>query len=234
MTSRGYSATETGETETYGGWGPAPQGPAGPLPGRAGKRRIPLRGALAACALLVCAGVAAAVLLAVPGGSHRQGSPGSPSDAVSVRQSVTQLASTVAQSATDRSRVIAAIDGVQNCSLQPAAGQSALESVIADRRRSVTGLQRIAAGRIPATSPAADDLMTTLNAAISDDVSYLSWMSDIAGGHASCGGDPAADPNFAAAQAESARTNADKQQFVSLWNPLAARYRQPTYKASDF
>ena len=45
--------------------------------------------------------------------------------------------------------------------------------------------------------------------------------------------DPA-DPNFAAAKAESDRTNLDKETFVEEWNPLAQRYGKPTYQSSDF
>ena len=240
MTSRGYSDTGTtspgaqaGTPETYGGWGPAPQGPPGQAPRPGPKRRIPFAAVVAACGLLAGGAIAAAILLAVPGGTHRHGSPASRGGTVSLQQSVSALAATVAASASDRSRVIAAIDGVQNCSLQPVAGESAVESVITDRRRSVARLQRIAAEKAP-TSLVADDLMTTLNAAISDDLSYMSWMEDIASGHATCGGNPAGDPNFAAAQAQSGRTNADKQQFVALWNPLASRFGQPTYTADDF
>jgi hypothetical protein len=79
-----------------------------------------------------------------------------------------------------------------------------------------------------------NDLVTTLNASISDDESYMSWMGDIAGGHASCGGNPMSDPNFAAAKAESDRTNLDKVVFVEEWNPLAQRYGKPLYEPGDF
>ena len=234
MTSRGYSATGTSAPETYGGWGPAPEGPQGPPPRRGQKRRITFAAVAAACGLLACGAITAAILLTASGGPHRNSSPPSSAGTVPVQQSVAELASIVAASASDRSRVISAIDRVQNCSLQPVAGEAAIQSVVADRRRSVSRLQSIATAKAATTSPLADDLMTTLNAAISDDLSYTSWMEDIASGHATCGGDPANDPNFAAAQAQSGRTNADKQQFVSLWNPLAARYGQPTYRADDF
>jgi len=142
------------------------------------------------------------------------------------------MSAIVAASAADRSRVIAAINEVQSCALAAAQGQAAVESVINDRRGAVAQLERSAAA-----GPAAavvNDLTTTLNASISDDVSYMSWMSDIAGGHATCGGNPMTDPNFAAAEAQSDRTNFDKEVFVEAWNPLAAKYGKPTYHAEDF
>jgi len=115
--------------------------------------------------------------------------------------------------------------------------------VIADRRSAVAQLDRFAASKpsqpgaeadAQTSIPVVNYLMTTLNASISDDVSYASWMADIAGGHAACGANPMADQNFAAAKEQSDRTNADKDAFVAAWNPLAVKYGKPTYRAEDF
>jgi len=152
----------------------------------------------------------------------------------SVRARVALMSSILARSSSDRTRVITAIDGVQNCTIAPSQGQSTVETVIADRKATVGQLQQIDTRGLPAGTSLISELTTTLNAAISDDVSYMSWMADIANGHATCGGNPMSDPNFAAAQAQSNRTNDDKSAFVQIWDQLARTYGQPTYGTGDF
>lgn len=145
------------------------------------------------------------------------------------------MSAIVAASAADRSRVIAAIEEVQSCTLSASQGQAVVESVINDRRTSVSQLEQLASARpVVVNTTLLNDLVTTLNASISDDLSYMSWMGDIAGGHAACGGNPLEDPNFAAAKDQSDRTNSYKQVFVQAWNPVAARYGKQTYQAQDF
>ena len=195
------------------------------------------RAVAAGFALVLCGGVALAVSFTVgnTGKARPKLSEGSSAEKPSTRATVDSIATIVANSASDRSRVIAAIDEVQSCSLSASTGESTLQSVINDRRTSVARLDNFVAARDPGVSPLMlNDLLTTLNAAISDDVSYMSWMGDVASGHASCGTDPMSDPNFSAAKAESDRTNLDKQVFVDAWNPVAAKYGKPTYQAEDF
>ena len=212
----------------FGGWGSPPRSR-----GQARRRR-----AIAVLiGLTVCACVGAGVTFATLGaGSGRPRlSKGAAPDLASAQTTVDSISAIVAVSAADRTRVINAIEAVQACALTAASGQSTLETVINDRRTGVAQLQHIAAIRAPAISSSMiNDLMTTLNASISDDESYMSWMGDVAGGRSTCGGNPMADPNFAAAKAESDRTNLDKETFVEEWNPLAQRYGKPTYQSSDF
>lgn len=193
--------------------------------------------AVAGFTLLMCGCIAVAVSFATghKGRARPKLSQGSSAQMPSTHAIVDSVATIVANSASDRSRVIVAIDQVQSCSLSPTSGESTLQSVINDRRTSVARLDGLVASRATGVSPLMlNDLLTTLNAAISDDVSYMSWMGDIASGHASCATDPMSDPNFAAAKAESDRTNVDKQVFVDAWNPMAAKYGKPTYHAEDF
>ena len=187
--------------------------------------------------LAVCACIAAGVAYAVVGtgqGRSRMAKGASP-DLASAQTTVDSMSAIVAVSAADRTRVINAIDAVQSCDLTASSGQTVLESVINDRRTGVAQLQHLAATHAPGVSSSMiSDLMTTLNASISDDESYMSWMDDIAAGRSACGGNPMSDPNFAAAKAESDRTNLDKQVFVEEWNQLAQGYGKPTYRPGDF
>jgi hypothetical protein len=223
MTSRGSRAAEP-----FGGWGPPPR------PSRLS------HAAPAGAAVVVLAGaVVATLLLTGSNGGHKRGTPPSqPSTPVTAARTVAEVSALVAQSAADRTSVIAAIDGVQNCSLGVQQGEDTVEAVINDRRQAVMQLTRMAGtrqlDRLANGAALVSELTTTLNAAISDDESYMSWMGDVATGHAQCGGDPMADPNFAAAQAQSTRTNIDKEAFVRDWNSLASQFGQATYRAQDF
>jgi len=223
MASPGYTATQT-----YGAWGPPPSGTRPP------RRTRALAGA--GLAILACGGIAAAVLLPTPGAAHRSAPATVPNraDPAGVRRAVIAVSAIVARSAADRTRVINAIDGVQSCTVVATEAESSVQSVIDDRRQALASLGRFAGVRVQVVTSLVSELTTTLNASISDDESYMSWMSDVASGHASCAGNPASDPNFAAAQAESSRTNTDKAQFVGTWNSLAPRYGQQTYRAEDF
>lgn len=213
---------------TFGGWGAPPRSRGGALRRRAGASAI----VVAVCA---CIATAIAYLVLGGGGRHTGVARGAPPGPASAQTTIDSISAIVATSAADRRRVIAAIDAVQSCSLSASDGASTLESVVNDRRMGVSELVRLAAVRPKGiNSLMIGDLMTTLNAAISDDESYMSWMGDIAGGHATCGADPMSDPNFAAAKTQSDRTDADKQAFVEEWNPLAQRYQKPTYQSRDF
>lgn len=230
------TSAEPASSRTFGAWG-SPAGASRPPRRRRSLRAVALMAA-AACLVAVAA---VAIGLADRGASGPPHARGSHPDRT--RSTIESISTIVAATATDRSRVITAIDGVQSCSLPAAQGEDVIESVIADRRSAVARLERFAASR-PAqvgaeagaqtNIPVVNDLVTTLNASISDDVSYASWMGDIAGGHTTCGADPMTDPNFAAAKAQSDRTNSDKDAFVAAWNPLAVKYGKPTYAAGDF
>ena len=213
---------------SFGGWGSPPRSR-----GQARRRRA----TALTIGIMVCAGIAAvAAFTALGTGPGRpRASKGASPDLASAQTTVDSISAIVAVSAADRTRVINAIDAVQSCALTASSGQSTIESVINDRRTGVAQLQHIAATRAPTISSSMiNDLVTTLNASISDDESYMSWMGDVAGGRSTCGGNPMTDPNFAAAKAESDRTNLDKETFVEEWNPLAQRYGKPTYQSSDF
>jgi len=212
----------------FGGWGSPPRSQ-----GQARRRRA----TAAMMGLLVCACIAAGVAFATLGGGpgRPRVSKGASPDLASAQTTVDTMSAIVAVSAADRTRVINVIDAVQSCALTASSGQSTLESVINDRRTGVAQLQHLAAIRTPGISSSMiNDLVTTLNASISDDESYMSWMGDVAGGRSACGGNPMSDPNFAAAKAESDRTNLDKETFVEEWNPLAQSYGKPTYRSGDF
>lgn len=196
-------------------------------------RRRRLAALVVSVACLGAAGGIAAAVLDSGTGSGRRHTASPPPD--QARRTVDSMSAIVAASAADRSRVIAAIDEVQSCTLSASQGQAVVESVVNDRRASVSQLERLSSARPDAVSTAlVNDLVATLDASISDDLSYMSWMADIAGGHAACGANPMSDPNFAAAKDQSDRTNSYKQIFVQGWNPVASRYGKQTYQAQDF
>jgi len=86
--------------------------------------------------------------------------------------------------------------------------------------------------------PNGAQLISTLTGAMQDSVNagryYQNWMADFAAAGSPCGSDPSQNPNFAAGREASAKATADKNAFLSNWNPLASRYEQPTYSATEF
>lgn len=216
-----------GPSAAFGGWGSPPGSRA-----QARRRRVATATGLVACLVVLAAAVH---VLSGGGPGHPKPQRASSPDLASAQTTVDSMSAIVAVSAADRTRVIELIDAVQSCATPASSGESGLAAVISDRRAGVAQLDRLAAGPAPGVDNALiNDLVTTLDASISDDESYMSWMGDIAGGRAVCGGNPMSDPNFAAAKTESDRTNVDKQAFVADWDPLALRYGKPTYRAGDF
>jgi len=86
--------------------------------------------------------------------------------------------------------------------------------------------------------PNGAQLISTLTGAMQDSVNagryYQNWMADVAAAGSPCGSDPSQNPNFVAGQEASVQATADKNAFLRIWDPLAPRYGQRTYSATEF
>lgn len=144
------------------------------------------------------------------------------------------LGSYLAQSASVRPSIQAAIDGVQSCSRTPSGGEATIQQAIDTRQRILSGLQTLS----PASLPQGAQLISKLSAAMQDslnaDRDYQNWMADAAGSGAACGSDPAQDSNYEAGQHASVQATTAKNGFLDLWNPMAPGYGQKTYSSTDF
>jgi serine/threonine protein kinase len=144
------------------------------------------------------------------------------------------LGSYLAQSASVRPRVQAAINGVQACSQTPSSGEGTISQAIVTRQRILSGLQTLSPSAVPNGAQLVSDLSAAMQNSLNADRDYQSWMADSAAAGGGCGANPAQDANYQAALSASVQATAAKKSFVNIWNPMAPAYGQKTYPGSGF
>ncbi len=235
----GYQAWEP--TATVPQWHPVPAGQDGATTPK--RHRRPLWPWLMGFAAVVVAAAAAAVIVAwrtgYLGGSPPASSTPQPTGPTATARSqgavtMTALGSYLAQSAAVRPTVQPAIDRVRSCAQSPSAGQAAMQQAINTRQHIVTELQGLSPAGLPNGAQLIGTLMGAMQNSINADRYYQNWMADFAAAGSPCGSSPSQNANFAAGQEASAKATADKNAFLSTWNPLAPRYGQRTYSATEF
>jgi hypothetical protein len=142
----------------------------------------------------------------------------------------------IAETGLGRQEVVAAIDAVQACRVNPSAAQGTVSQVVNQRQQSLAQLRGLEGNTaaVAAEHKAIRSLVAVLGDSIQADQDYAAWMGDVAAGQPTCHSDPMNDANFAAGQAFSAKADADKEVFVEAWNPLAAPAGLTTHQAQDF
>jgi hypothetical protein len=229
--------------------------PVPPWDGRAAapaRRRPPRRGwliAIAAAAVLVSAGAGALVAGKIgPGHGRSPASPGTPGPAASTSlvtspaantqlpgaAAMATLGSYLARSASVRSTIQSAIDGVGNCSESPSSGEAILQQAIDTRQGILNDLPALSVSRLPHGTQLVSTLTTTMQDSVAADKDYQSWMKDFASSGSPCGSDPSQDPNYADAVNVSTAATTAKNAFVAIWNPMAPRYGQQVYASTGF
>ena len=229
--------------------------PVPPWDGRAAaptRRRPARRGwliAIAAAIVLASAGAGALVAGKIGAGHSRSpASPGGPGPASSTSlvtspaantqlpgaAAMATLGSYLARSASVRSTIQSAIDGVGNCSESPSSGEAILQQAIDTRQGILNGLPALSVSRLPHGTQLVSTLTTTMQDSVAADKDYQSWMKDFASSGSPCGSDPSQDPNYADAVNVSAAATSAKSAFVAIWNPMAPRYGQQVYASTGF
>jgi hypothetical protein len=216
------------------------------------RRRPARRGwliALAAVAVLASAGAGAFVAGQIgPGHSGSPASPGGPGPAASTSPATSPaansqlpgaaamatLGSYLARSASVRSTIQSAIDGVRECSESPSSGEDILQQAIDTRQDILNDLPALSVSSLPHGTQLVGTLTTTMQDSVAADKDYQSWMKDFAGSGSPCGSDPSQDPNYADAVSISNAATTAKSAFVALWNPMAPRYGQQVYASTGF
>jgi len=229
--------------------------PVPPWDGRAAaptRRRPARRGwliAIAAAAVLISTGAGALVAGKIgPGHGRSSASPGSPGPAASTSlvtspaantqlpgaAAMATLGSYLARSASVRSTIQSAIDGVGNCSESPSNGEAILQQAIDTRQGILNDLPALSVSRLPHGTQLVSTLTTTMQDSVAADKDYQSWMKDFASSGSPCGSDPSQDPNYAKAVNVSTAATTAKNAFVAIWNPMAPRYGQQVYASTGF
>ena len=126
---------------------------------------------------------------------------------------------------------MAASKDLENCS---AGGKNlsvdakTFESAATERRDLIGSLNALDVAAIPGGRALVSGLLAAWNASVASDQAYAGYANDEALKPACVPNDPS-DPSFRAAQSDDQRASATKKGFLSLWNPVAERYGQPSY-----
>lgn len=152
-------------------------------------------------------------------------SPAPASPAAAAARQVGAFGSLVAASVQVRAVVGPLVQQVEACQVNPTSAARQL-TVSASRRAQLIA----AAGRLPlAALPSGSTLRRSFVAALVSsaraDASFAAWAANVA--RAGCPGHAPAGAAFRAGLAASVQATADKQRFVSVWNPLAGQYGLP-------
>jgi len=205
--------------------------------------------AMAAAAVLISAGAGAIVAGKIgPGHGGSPASPGGPGPAASTSPATSPAANTqppgaaamatlgsyLARSASVRSTIQSAIDGVRECSESPSSGEATLQQAIDSRQGILNDLPALSVSRLPHGTQLVSTLTTTMQDSVAADKDYQSWMKDFASSGSPCGSDPSQDPSYADAVNVSNAATTAKSAFVAIWNPMAPRYGQQVYASTGF
>jgi serine/threonine protein kinase len=144
------------------------------------------------------------------------------------------LGSYLARSASVRSTIQPAINGVQQCSESPASGEATLQRAIDTRQDILNALPTLSVSGLPNGTQLVSTLTTTMQDSIAADKDYQSWMRDFASSGSPCGSDPSQDSNYANGVSVSNAATTAKNAFLAIWDPMAPRYGQQVYSSTGF
>lgn len=154
----------------------------------------------------------------------------SPAYAAAQRQAHS-LALLLAESTRARSAITAASKDLENCAAggkNLSADAKTFESAASERRDLIGSLNALDVAAIPGGRTLVSGLLAAWNASVASDQAYAGYANDEALKPTCVPNDPS-DASFRAAQSDDQRASATKRDFLSLWNPVAERYGQPTY-----
>jgi DNA-binding SARP family transcriptional activator len=191
-------------------------------PERPRRRRRPL---VVAVALGLAALVAGLTALSLTNGA----SSSSQHDAPELRAFVGKLENFLAQSRDGRREVAATISTAAACRLRGTAALTRIGTVQRNRQSLLQQLAALSVPDDPAALRASDRLQKAEQASIAADWHYGDWLL----ARKRCGG-PDRNPALRAARAADIRATRAKERFLATFNPLARRYGQRTWKATEF
>lgn len=147
----------------------------------------------------------------------------SPSEQVAAQN----LATLLAQSATDRSAITTAVSDVNNCGSNLSGDASTFQQAASSRGQLLGQLAQLPdASALPAQL--IQDLTGAWQSSQQADKDFAAWADDE--NTNGCTPNDSADANYQAATTPDNQATADKQAFVSQWNQIATQYGLPTYQ----
>lgn len=153
---------------------------------------------------------------------------GTPSSAQPPEQQAAEsLAALLAQSVTDRSSVVNAVNDVSNCGSGLNQDPATFTSAATSRQNLLSQLARLP-GRSALPEPMLQALVHAWQASVQADQDFARWAQDeVSQG---CTQNDHADPGYQAAAGPDSQATIDKKSFATAWNPIAARYALSPYQ----
>ena len=165
---------------------------------------------------------------ASPGSSPQNAQPGTGTQQTQVAQVTPQIR----QSVSARATVVRATKGVGACRMAPAKGISQMNRAVSERRAVITRLGTLPVTAVPNGQRLLADFKQVLRQSIRADQGFIGWMRDIQNS-GTCPVNTTADASYRAGLRASGQASSAKRSFLGLWNPLARRFGQPRYTASQ-
>jgi hypothetical protein len=165
---------------------------------------------------------------APPGSSPQSGPPGTGTE----QSQVAQVTPQIRRSVSARATVVTATQGVAACRMAPGQGISRMNQAISERRAVITRLGTLSVAAVPNGQRLLADFKQVLRQSIRADQGFIGWMRDIQNS-GSCPVNTTADASYRAGLRASRQASSAKLSFLGLWNPLARRFGQPRYTASQ-
>ncbi len=144
------------------------------------------------------------------------------SDAKAQANAIDQLLNA---SSASRQKLSPALTAVDNCADMSGA-ITTLQQVTTERDTQVQQSQSLVVDQLQNGAQLRSTLTQALTFSLQADQKFTAWAQAVA--QTGCPGQAPHEDNYAAAQAASASATTSKQQFVALWNPVAATYGLPT------
>jgi len=151
---------------------------------------------------------------------------GAPAEQVAA-QDLSQL---LAQSATDRSAIVAAVNDVNSCGSDLAADIQTFQQAAVSRQSLLSQLTGLPDSYALPTQML-QDLTSAWQSSYQADQDFAGWANDENSN--GCTANDTSDSDYQAATEPDDQATADKQAFVNLWNPIASQYGLPTYQQNQ-
>jgi hypothetical protein len=160
--------------------------------------------------------------------SPQSGSPGTGTE----RAQLARVATQIRRSVSARSTVVTATEGVGACTMAPSKGISLMNQAIGQRRTVITRLGTLPVTAVPSGQRLLADFKQVLQQSIRADQGFVGWMRHIQNS-GTCPVNTTTDASYQAGLRASRQASSVKNSFLGLWNPLASRFGQPRYRASQ-
>jgi hypothetical protein len=170
---------------------------------------------------------------AQPSSSPPSSSPPSSSPGTGTEQAqLARVTPQIRRSVSARSTVVTATQGVVACTMAPSKGISLMNQAISERRAVITRLGTLSVTAVRGGPQLLADFKQVLRQSIHADPDFIGWMQN-AKNSGTCPVNPTSDASYQAGLQASLQANSAKLRFLDRWNPLAIRFGQPRYTASQ-